>query len=118
MKKNGDIERYMDRSLVQGNLEEIIEPSNDLEELVEGLVEQVTPAKRGPSYHPTRWNMVNRVLDMVDEVTEGKADWVVRFVSYIFFGGTAAIVNLTVFAGMLYILPASMGDFWHTLVTT
>ena len=106
----------MDQSLVQGNLEEILEPSNDLEELVEGIVEQVTPAERGPSYHPTRWNTVNRVLDIVDDVSGGRADWVVRFVSYIFFGGAAAVVNLAVFAGMLYILPASMSDFWRTLV--
>jgi len=115
MKKNGDIERYMDRSLVQGNLEEIIEPSNNLEELVEGIVEQVTPEKRSPSYHPTRWNTVNHVLDIVDEVTGGKADWIVRIVSYVFFGGTAAVVNLAVFQAMLYIIPASIGDFWHTL---
>ncbi|GCE03768.1 GtrA family protein [Dictyobacter aurantiacus] len=106
----------MDQSLVQGNLEEILEPSNDLEELVEEIVEQVTPAKRSPSYHPTRWKAVNRVLDLVDEVTGGKADWVVRFVSYIFFGGAAAVVNLAMFAGMLYILPSSMSDFWRTLV--
>ncbi|GCE17456.1 GtrA family protein [Dictyobacter kobayashii] len=106
----------MDQSLVQGNLEEILEPSNDLEELVEDIVEQVTPAERGPSYHPTRWETVNRALDIVDNVTGGRADWVVRFVSYIFFGGTAAIVNLAVFAGMLYILPATMSDFMRTLV--
>ncbi|GLV57065.1 hypothetical protein KDH_39030 [Dictyobacter sp. S3.2.2.5] len=106
----------MDQSLVQGNLEEILEPSNNLEELVEEIVEQVAPAKRGPSYHPTRWKAVNRVLDLVDEVTGGKADWVVRFVSYIFFGGAAAVVNLAMFAGMLYILPSSMSDFWRTLV--
>lgn len=106
----------MDQSLVQANLEEVLEPSDHLEELVEEIVEQVTPARRGPSYHPTRWDAVNRVLDIVDDVSGGRADWVVRFVSYIFFGGAAALINLAVFAGVLYLLPLSLNDFWRTLI--
>jgi putative flippase GtrA len=107
----------MDQSLVQSNVDEVLEPGNKLGDLAGEVVAQVTvPLYRLPSYHPTRWSIVNRTLDLVDEVTHGKADWVVRFVSYLFFGGTAALVNLVVFALGLALLPASLSPFMRTLV--
>src|SRR5690348_12999631 len=51
-----------------------------------------------PSYQPTRWAVVNRSLDIVDGVTRGRADWAQRLVSYLFVGGFAALVNLSIFS--------------------
>jgi putative flippase GtrA len=42
------------------------------------------------------------VLDIVDKQTNGRAGWLQRFVSYLFFGGVAALVNLAVFYIMYY----------------
>jgi putative flippase GtrA len=61
------------------------------------------PAERKvPSYQPTRWPLVNRSLDYVDAVTNGRADWAQRLVSYLFVGGFAALVNLAVFSVIYY----------------
>lgn len=107
----------MDQSLVQSNVDEVLKPDDKLGELAGEVIEQViVPVHCLPSYHPTRWSPVNRLLDIVDEVTHGKADWVVRFVSYLFFGGTAALVNLAVFAIGLALLPASISPFMRTLI--
>jgi putative flippase GtrA len=55
------------------------------------------PAGRTRSYHPTRIALVNRLLDVVDGVTGGKADWFQRLFTYLCVGGFAAVVNLVVF---------------------
>lgn len=47
-----------------------------------------------PSYHPTRWPFVNRVLDMVERVSGGHAGLVQRVFNYLMFGGFAALINL------------------------
>jgi putative flippase GtrA len=107
---------YINQSLVQRKVDEILEPSNDLGELVEMVAEPNDAIRHLPSYHPTRWAALNRALDVVDDLTNGRADWVVRFVSYIFFGGTAAIVNLAVFAIMLLLIPTSFNAFARTLI--
>jgi len=54
------------------------------------------------SYQPYTWNFLNQALDLVDAKTHGKAGWLQRFVSYIFFGGLAALVNLGIFYIMYY----------------
>ncbi len=95
----------MDQFLVDRSVDEILTPASGFDELVEEMVEQTPSARYLPSYHPTQWVIVNRILDVVDRVTKGRADWVVRFVSYIFFGGTAAIVNLVVFFVALNYIP-------------
>jgi putative flippase GtrA len=99
----------MEQSLIDRNVDEILTPSNDFGGLVEEIVEPTAPAYRLRSYHPTPWAIVNRILDIVDNVTKGRADWVVRFFSYIFFGGTAAVVNLIVFYVALNYIPLHMG---------
>jgi putative flippase GtrA len=67
------------------------------------------------SYHPTRWPLVNHLLDVADIVTRGHADWIQRLATYLVFGGTAALVNLGVFVLVLRIrLPFS--DVVHNLV--
>lgn len=61
-----------------------------------------------PSYQPYPWTLPNRILDMVDERTHGRAGWLQRFISYLFFGGLAALVNLLVFYVMYYHILASL----------
>lgn len=62
----------------------------------------LAPSRSLPSYQPYRWNVLNQVLDIVDERTKGRAGWLQRLVSYLFFGGTAALVNLAAFYTMFY----------------
>lgn len=50
--------------------------------------------RRQPSYHPTRFALANRALDMVDRLTGGRAEWIQRLFSYLFVGGIAAVINL------------------------
>jgi putative flippase GtrA len=72
-------------------------------------------AVRRPSYHPTRFALANRVLDMVDEVTDGKADWFQRLFTYLLVGGFAAVVNLVMFHVLLTYTATSMNASLHYL---
>ncbi|MFI5273746.1 MAG: GtrA family protein [Ktedonobacterales bacterium] len=65
----------------------------------------VRPAAPPRSYHPTRIPLVNRSLEVVDRVSNGKAGFFQRLVSYLIIGGCAAIVNLAVFRLLYYIIP-------------
>ncbi len=60
----------------------------------------MSPAATRPaqvlSYHPTRWQQVNRALDLTDHVTRGKAGVVQRVFNYLLFGGFASLVNLAI----------------------
>ncbi len=103
----------MDQTLINSNVDEILTPSSDFGELVEERIAQSVPAYRLPSYRPTQWAIVNRILDLVDRVTKGRADWAVRFFSYIFFGGAAAVVNLVVFYIALHYIPLHIKIPWH-----
>ena len=51
-----------------------------------------------------------RILAFVDRVSGGRADWVVRFVSYAIVGGTAAVVNLICFSLLYYRSPIYFGS--------
>lgn len=62
------------------------------------------------SYHPTRWPLVNRALDLVESMFPGKAGFVQRLVSYLIVGGGAAVVNLIVFTIMFYHVPLPFSD--------
>src|SRR5216684_5531635 len=64
-------------------------------------------AKPVHSYQPYPWPLANRVLDFIDAKTNGRAGWLQRFVSYLFFGGLAALVNLLIFYIMDYHVLAS-----------
>lgn len=61
------------------------------------------------TYQLTRWPLVNRALDLVDRKVGGKAGYVQRLVSYLFFGGLAALVNLIVFDLIFSILHLPSG---------
>ena len=53
---------------------------------------------RAISYHPTRWALVNNLLDWTDDLTGGKAGVLQRLFTYLLIGGTAALINLGVLA--------------------
>jgi putative flippase GtrA len=65
-------------------------------------------AARVPSYQAYPWPLANRVLDFVDQLTNGRAGLVQRVGSYLLFGGLAALVNLGVFYIMYYHVLAGL----------
>jgi putative flippase GtrA len=52
------------------------------------------PQRALPSYHPTGKPRIDHLLDLTDQLTGGRAEWIQRAFSYLFVGGIAAIVNL------------------------
>ncbi len=66
-----------------------------------------------PSYHPTRFAIANRALDIADRLTGGRAEWIQRLFSYLFVGGIAAIINLITLQLMLNWLDGAGLPFSH-----
>ena len=66
-----------------------------------------------PSYHPTGVKLADRALDLVDNVTNGRADWVQRFFSYSFIGGIAALINLLTLELVLNHVPLPVSHDVH-----
>jgi dolichol-phosphate mannosyltransferase len=58
----------------------------------------------------TRLSLPYRLLTVIDRVSGGRADWVVRFFSYAIVGGTAAVVNLICFSLLYYKAPIDFGS--------
>jgi putative flippase GtrA len=50
------------------------------------------------SYYDTRWPWLNQILATTERVTRGKAGVLQRLFTYLIIGGTAAVVNLILFA--------------------
>src|SRR5258708_31516366 len=75
-------------------------------------------ASKAPSYQPYAWNWLNKILDFVDGKTNGKAGQIQRILSYLFFGGLAAMVNLVVFGLALYLVhfPSSVSAQAHYVI--
>lgn len=92
----------MERSIVQSNVDEILEPSREVVEEIAEIVEQVASARSLPSYRPTKWVFVNRLLDQVDLKTNGRAGLLVQFFLFLLFGGSTAIVNIAIMDIFLY----------------
>lgn len=74
------------------------------------------PSRRPPSYHPTGWALADRALEVVDNVTGGRAEWVRRVFSYLVIGGFAAVVNLIVFAVMLHLIALPVAPHVHYII--
>ncbi len=66
-----------------------------------------------PSYHPTGVALADRALDLVDELTNGRADWIQRFFSYSFIGGIAALINLLTLGLVLNFVPIPVSHDVH-----
>ncbi len=60
-----------------------------------------------PSYQPTGMAKVDRLLDLTDRLTGGRAEWIQRAFSYLFIGGIAAIINLITLQITLNLLTPS-----------
>lgn len=99
----------MERSVLDRSLEEVA---------VESEVQQAIPLRGTPSYRPTRWAVVNRVLDIVDDVTHGKAGLCQRFFTFAFIGGFAALVNLAVFATVMYGIKLPGAEWLHNVIAS
>ncbi len=99
----------MDRLLEENSLD-IVESVDDLarEQILQELFPS-TPFKKPQSYHATRWNRVNTVLENVDRLTNGRAGLLQRFSSFVIIGGIAAVVNLIVFYFAIYHIPYPAG---------
>ncbi|QBD78426.1 GtrA family protein [Ktedonosporobacter rubrisoli] len=97
----------MKQTLTQCNPEDVSEELADLGR---------QPQRRIRSYRPTPWIIVNRLLDIADDVTGGRADWCQRFITYLFIGGFAALVNLAVFYLVFYCIPLPVSNVTHNLI--
>jgi Predicted membrane protein len=108
----------MDRSFVQSNATEILDPSREVVEEFADIVEQVAPTgAKLPSYHPTRWARINNLLDKVDTITNGRAGSLVQFGSFLVFGGTTTIVNLVIMYAILRFVPLHNAQLLNTLAS-
>jgi putative flippase GtrA len=76
------------------------------------------PASVSSTYQPYPWQPANQLLAFIDAKTSGKAGQIQRIISYLFFGGLASIVNLLVFALMLYLVhfPSSVSAQVHNII--
>jgi putative flippase GtrA len=85
-------------------------PSSHLSPLTENIVdtskEPLGPQRLARSYQPYAWSLPNTILDIVDQLTHGRAGQMQRIFTYLFFGGLAAVVNLVAFAIMLRLMPS------------
>jgi putative flippase GtrA len=93
--------------MTQSNLSEVSVAADVYEQplvVLEPDGEDVQPAKSLRTYRPTPWALVNRILDIVDSITGGRAGQMQRFFSFVFIGGIASLVNL----GVLYVV------YYHT----
>lgn len=73
-----------------------------------------TPATRAKSYYDTRWALVNRALELTEQVTHGKAGLIQRAVTYLIIGGTAAVVNLSILA--IFFHFGSTSVLWYLIL--
>lgn len=99
--------------VAQNGVDEISSLLTDLKEPSAAFSTQTVatpvPAKSTPSYQVYPWSLPNRILDIVDAKTNGKAGQLQRVISYLFFGGVAALVNLAVFFIAYHYIFAALG---------
>lgn len=95
--------------VVQDGVDEFSSVLTGLTELATNpSLEAAAPAKSIPSYQAYPWSLPNRILDIVDAKTNGRAGQAQRVFTYLFFGGTAALVNLAVFFVMYHFVFVSI----------
>ncbi len=105
---NGEAQFFMKQSIMQRELDEVLGAS----EIVESCNTQV----RQPTYRPTSWLIINRILAIVDELTGGHAGLVQRFFAFAFIGGFAACINLIVFYAMDHVVKLPVNDMAHNAI--
>ncbi len=109
----------MNRLITRNDSFDIIE-SVDLSAQEQVLQEVLpsTPLTILPSYHPTRWPIVNATLDIADTLTGGRAGLLQRLFSFVFFGGVAAVVNLVVFYVAFYHIALPVNITIHNVIAS
>ncbi len=80
--------------------------------------QEVLPALRLPSYRPTGLAFVNRILDTVDTITNGRAVWCQRFFMFAFIGGFAALVNIAVFYFVFDVVALPVHEAIHNVIAS
>ncbi|GHO76155.1 hypothetical protein KSD_39260 [Ktedonobacter sp. SOSP1-85] len=98
------------------NLEEVSVESVLLEEPAASVVPATPADVPTRSYHPYSWSVANRVLDVVDTLTGGRAGMLQRLSSYVVIGGVAAVVNLIVYYIVYHFVPVPGTDTVHLVV--
>jgi putative flippase GtrA len=95
--------KHMKHTIVQAEIKKLSAvptPLAEAQETQNFTLEATTTLTR--TYQPYPWQLANQVLDFVDGKTGGKAGQIQRILSYLLFGGLAAVVNLVVFGLVLY----------------
>jgi putative flippase GtrA len=69
-----------------------------------------------PSYQPTGVKVADQALDMVDNLTNGRAVWLQRLVSYLFIGGIAAVINLLTLSFVLNQIALPVSHTIHYII--
>ncbi len=78
----------------------------------------VSSTPRLPSYQPTPLAFVNRILDLTDTITRGRAGWVQRFFMFAFIGGCAALVNMLVFYIVYDVMALPVNEALHNVIAS
>ncbi len=105
--------------MTQGNLREVPIATSIYEQPLAALeveAENIQPLRSIHTYQPTPWALVNRVLDIVDSVTGGRAGQLQRFFSFAFIGGMASLVNLLVLYVVYYHISLPVTIHVHYVV--
>jgi len=91
---------------------------HDLEDPDSLVLQEVPSTSLLPSYHPTAWTFVNRVLDIVDTITGRRAAWCQRFLMFALIGGFAALVNMAVFYLVFYVIALPVNEPMHNVIAS
>jgi putative flippase GtrA len=95
--------KHMKHTIVQNEFKKLSAapiPLAETQETRNSTLEAATTLTR--TYQPYPWQLANRVLNLINEKTSGKAGQIQRILSYLLFGGLAAGVNLVIFGLALY----------------
>ncbi len=98
----------MEQSLLEQNLE--------VPHLLD--VHEAPTAPRLPSYQATAWSFVNRVLDIIDTITGGRAGWCQRFFMFAFIGGITSLINMVVFYLVIDVLALPVHETIHNVIAS
>ena len=79
---------------------------------------EVSTTPHLPSYQPTKWAIVNQILDFADNITHGRAGWCQRFFTFAFIGGIAALINIAVFYTVFDVIALPVAETLHNVIAS
>ena len=108
----------MDNPLVQSDRLDYLDRSDthNSASLADATISSLSSPLLLPSYHPTRWQLVNIVLNKVDHISKGRAGLIQRFSTYFIIGGSAAVLNEIIFYVMLYQVAMPFSQAIHNFI--